>query len=219
MVFLKRLYLFIVILFTPSMLLRLAKSPSKYLKPIFLIFLFVNTVSSQLNAQICGTSGIDGPQNALPPINTYFPVGLNTTLTAGSKSLVLQAVPPNDPNYNLSYGVTQIKPGDLILIIQMQDATFNFNNSNLYGSGIANSGLDNLGGTGFTDIGSSGKYEYVVATSFVPLTGGLLTFRGAGAGQGAVNTYVNENFTATRGQRRFQVIRVPQDSTLVLSSN
>ena len=219
MVFLKRLYLFIVILFTPSMLLRLAKSPSKYLKPIFLIFLFVNTVSSQLNAQICGTSGIDGPQNALPPINTYFPVGLNTTLTAGSKSLVLQAVPPNDPNYNLSYGVTQIKPGDLILIIQMQDATFNFNNSNLYGSGIANSGLDNLGGTGFTDIGSSGKYEYVVATSFVPLTGGLLTFRGAGAGQGAVNTYVNENFTATRGQRRFQVIRVPQYSTLVLSSN
>ena len=219
MVFLKRLYLFIVILFTPSMLLRLAKSPSKYLKPIFLIFLFVNTVSSQLNAQICGTSGIDGPQNALPPINTYFPVGLNTALTAGSKSLVLQAVPPNDPNYNLSYGVTQIKPGDLILIIQMQDATFNFNNSNLYGSGIANSGLDNLGGTGFTDIGSSGKYEYVVATSFVPLTGGLLTFRGAGAGQGAVNTYVNENFTATRGQRRFQVIRVPQYSTLVLSSN
>jgi len=219
MVFLKRLNLFTTILFTPFVILCLFLNNKKFFKAPLICSLLLLITSLQLSAQICGTSGFDGPQNALPPINTYFPLASNTTLNAGTKSIMLQAVPPNDPNYNLSYGVTEIKPGDLILIIQMQDATFNYNDSDLYGSGSATSGLDNLGGTGYISIGNSGKYEYVVATSFVPLTGGLLTFRGAGAGKGAVNTYVNQNFTATRGQRRFQIVRVPQYSTLVLSSN
>ncbi|MFC5284945.1 hypothetical protein ACFPJS_15850, partial [Pedobacter alpinus] len=172
-----------------------------------------------VNAQVCGTSGLDGPQNAVPPVNTYFPLAANASLPAGSKSITLLGVPPNDPNYNLSYGITPIKSGDLILIIQMQDATANFTNSNLYGSGNVTNGPDGLGGTGYTGLGNSGKFEYVVATTDVPLTGGLLEFRGAGAGSGAVNTYTNSNFTATRGQRRFQVVRVPQYSNLILNSN
>ncbi|HTN21896.1 MAG TPA: SprB repeat-containing protein, partial [Pelobium sp.] len=180
-------------------------------------FLIFNVVSA--DAQVCGTSGIDGPQNAVPPVNTYFPLSPTTSLPAGSQTITLNAVPPNDPNYNLSYGITPIKSGDLILIIQMQDASFDYTNSNLYGAGSATSGPDNLGGTGYTNLNNSGKFEYVVATNDVPLTGGALTFRGGGAGNGCVNTYTNAGATATRGQRRFQVVRVPQYSNLVLTSN
>ncbi|TKC01081.1 hypothetical protein FA046_05225, partial [Pedobacter cryophilus] len=187
-------------------------------RKLFLIFLLFFCITQNADSQVCGTSGIDGPQNAVPPVNTYFPLGSTASLVAGSKTLTLLAVPPNDPNYNLSYGVTPIKSGDLILIIQMQDATFDYTNSNVYGSGLATFGADGLGGTGYTGLGTSGKFEYVVATSNVPLTGGVLTFRGAGAGSGAVNTYTNADFTATRGQRRFQVVRVPQYSNLILNS-
>ncbi|MBU1371538.1 MAG: hypothetical protein KJ820_02215, partial [Bacteroidetes bacterium] len=187
-----------------------------YFKFFLAVLILVYNSSS---AQVCGTSGLDGPQNAVAPVNTYFPLSTTATLTSGSKTIVLNGVPPNDPNYNLSYGVTPIKSGDLILIIQMQDASFDYTNSSLYGAGTATSGPDNLGGTGYTDVGNSGKFEYVVATSNVPLTGGVLTFRGAGAGQGCVNTYTNADATATRGQRRFQVVRVPQYSNLVLTAN
>ncbi|WP_154648002.1 Ig-like domain-containing protein [Pedobacter arcticus] len=181
-------------------------------------FLFVFNLSLT-KAQVCGTSGLDGPQNAVPPVNTYFPLSTGTTLIAGSKSILLNAVPPDDPNFNLSYGVTPIKSGDLILLIQMQDASFNYTNSNLYGSGLTNSGPDNLGGTGFTNLNNSGKFEYVVATSNVPITGGTLKFRGAGTGGGCFNSYTNSNATGTAGQKRFQVIRVPQYSNLVLTAN
>ncbi len=181
---------------------------------IFLLF------SAQLTlAQVCGTSGLDGPQNAVPPVNTYFPLGNSTTLTAGSKTITLLPVPPNDPNYNLSYGITPIKAGDLILIIQMQDATIDYSNSNKYGSGFNNTGSDLLGGTGYTSLGNSGKFEYVVATSDVSITGGTLNFRGGGVGKGAVNTYTNSVATATKGQSKFQVVRVPQYSNLVLTAN
>jgi len=185
---------------------------------IGLIFLYSFGLSN-LSAQVCGTSGQDGPQNAVPPVNTYFPLAETASLPAGSKSINLLSVPPNDPNFNLSYGITPIKSGDLILIIQMQDATANFNNSALYGSGNATNGPDNLGGTGYLNLGNSGRFEYVVATSDVSLTGGLLKFRGAGGSGGVVNAYINSNFTATRGQSRFQIVRVPQYSNLVLNSN
>ena len=184
-----------------------------------LLAFFFTLLAVETNAQVCGTSGLDGPQNAVPPVNTYFPLASNATLPAGSKSITLLPVPPDDPNFNLSYGVTPIKSGDLILIIQMQDAEINYNNSDKYGSGASNSGPDSKGGTGYTNLGNSGKFEYVVATSDVPLTGGVLTFRGAGAGNGCVNTYTNADGTTTRGQRRFQIVRVPQYSNLILTTN
>lgn len=172
----------------------------------------------QANAQVCGTSGIDGPSTNTNPINTYYPISGDKTLNAGQTSILLEAVPATDA-YGNNYGNIAIRPGDLILIIQMQDALINFNNSNLYGSGTNNSGADALGGTGYTDIGFSGKFEYVIALNIVPITGGTLNFRGAGTGNGVVNTYVNAAPTATRGQRRFQIVRVPQYSNLTLTAD
>src|SRR5690606_4986873 len=99
--------------------------------------------------------------------------------------------------YGNSFGNIPIAIGDLLLIIQMQDAQINYNNSNRYGAGITNSGPDGLGGTGYTNLRTTGRFEYVVAASNVPLTGGTLTFRGAGAGGGSVFTYVNQAATGT----------------------
>ena len=73
-------------------------------------------------AQICGTPGLDGPENISASLNSYFPPNGNITLAAGAKSISLAAVPANDVHGN-NFGTEPILAGDLILIIQMQDAT------------------------------------------------------------------------------------------------
>jgi gliding motility-associated-like protein len=169
-------------------------------------------------AQICATPGQDGPTNISTSINTYYPPAGAITLPAGSKSISLSGVPATDP-YGNNFGTAQINAGDLLLIIQMQDADINFSNSTLYGSNTSTSGPDGLGATGSTGIGSSGKFEYLIATNNVPLTGGTLTFKGAGTGNGTVNTYINADPTPISGKRSFQLIRITQYSNLRLSSN
>lgn len=179
---------------------------------------FTSAVLPPSNPTVCATSGNDGTTNINGSINTYFPAQGNLVLSAGTNSIKLAAVPPKDA-YGNSFGTAAIKSGDLLLIIQMQDAAINFSNSTLYGAGNANSGSDGLGGTGFSNLGNSGKFEYVTATDDVPLTGGILTFKGSGASNGAVYTYTNAAPTATLGKRSFQIIRLPQYSNLKLSSN
>jgi hypothetical protein len=72
------------------------------------------------------------------------------------------------------FGSVPISTGDLVLIIQMQDAEINSTTTN-YGSGIVNSFLDQKGGTGFTNIGNTGCLNMLYCN--VPLTGGNLTFK------------------------------------------
>jgi len=188
-----------------------------------LVFFFLSTIAY---AQICGTPGLDGPFDIGGQVNTYYPPAFNTTLLAGATSTMLAAVPAdvvfNGGINTYSANHKSIEVGDLLLIIQMQDATINSSNSNLYGDGTDISGPDKLGGTGYTDLGNTGLFEYVVATNDVPLTGGTLTFRGAGVGGGAVNTYNNQDFnplSTTQGQRTFQIVRVPQYSNVKLIAN
>lgn len=191
---------------------------AKFVQKLGLIAFLLIFTSFLAQAQVCGTSGIDGPSTNTNPINTYYPVSGNRTLNAGATSILLEGVPATDA-YGNNYGNIGVRPGDLILIIQMQDALINSNDSDLYGGGASNSGADGLGGTGYTNIGFSGKFEYVIALNAVPITGGTLNFRGGGTGGGVVNTYVNAAPTATRGQRRFQIVRVPQYSNLTLTSD
>ncbi|MFD2942752.1 Ig-like domain-containing protein, partial [Flavobacterium notoginsengisoli] len=191
-------------------------SQSGFFRLIFFV-LFVLTPLS-LFAQVCGTPGVDGPVAVTNSVNTYYPINGNVTLNAGAQSILLGSVPTAD-SHNNSFGTIPISVGDLILIIQMQDATINYSNSANYGSGTSNSGPDYLGGTGFTALGNTGIFEYVIATSNVPLGGGNLTFKGTGIGGGAFNSFFNANATTTRGKRTFQVIRVPQYSNLTLTAN
>lgn len=159
--------------------------------------------SMSLSAQaVCGTPGKDGPGGTLSGIvNTYYP-GLTTT-ASGAGAITLGAA---------TGATTTITPGDLLLIIQMQDAAINAGNNSGYGAGTTT-------GSGSTNLNNSGRYEYVTATISVGAGGGSLTFRGTGAGNGLLNTYSNAAATATQGQRRYQVVRVPQYSQATLGSS
>jgi gliding motility-associated-like protein len=167
---------------------------------------------------VCANPGQDGDATISSTINTYFPMQLPAVAAAGSNTMTLGAVPATD-TYGNSFGSIAIQPGDLLLIVQMQNATFTTTNSALYGSNSTTSGPDGLGGTGYTNLANVGYYEYIVATNSVPLTGGTLTFSAAGTGGGLVHSYVATDGTASTSQRRFQVVRVPQFEDLTLSAD
>jgi uncharacterized repeat protein (TIGR01451 family) len=152
---------------------------------------------------ICAMPGKDGDGNTNGVINTYYQ-GNNISLNPGTQTMSVGSA------LGLSNPIT---PGDLLLIIQMQDATIDSSNTSSYGSGITGNN-----GSGHTSLGNSGLYEYVVATNTVPVTGGTLTFQGAGTNGGLLNTYTSDVATTTRGRRQFQVIRVPQYSNLTLNN-
>jgi uncharacterized repeat protein (TIGR01451 family) len=152
---------------------------------------------------ICALPGKDGDGNLSGVLNTYYP-GNNLSLAPGTQTMAVGS--------SIGLG-SSITPGDLLLIIQMQDATINSSNTSSYGSGLAGNN-----GSGSTSLGNSGLYEYVVSTNTVPATGGSLTFAGAGAGGGLLYSYTNDVATSTRGRRQFQVIRVPQYANLTLNN-
>ncbi|GAB2477977.1 hypothetical protein GCM10011375_19270 [Hymenobacter qilianensis] len=152
------------------------------------------TVSGIANvATACATPGKDGvgALTAISVPNTYFPVAIPTIVAANQASITLGA----------AAGTTPIRSGDLILIMQMQGATMTTDNSASYGT-ITNDAAY-----------TAGKYEYAIATNDVPLTGGILTLA-----KGVANQYEsNATGTSTTSQRRFQVIRVPQYSSVTIT--
>lgn len=152
--------------------------------------------------QVCTTPGRDGVGGTLSGvINTYYP-GANSP-SAGATSISL-----GSPVGALA---TPIRTGDLLLVIQMQDAQINSTNTNAYGDGA---GGDPASGS--TSVSNSGRFEYVIATTNA---GASVSIRGAGGGGGLVYSYANADATGTRGARRFQVVRVPQYSSATLSSS
>lgn len=157
--------------------------------------------SSLAWAQICATPGKDGNAtgvNALgfggttQVVNTYYPGTGN--VSAGATSI------PVGPSRGAA---TTITAGDLLLVIQMQDASINSTNGLSYGDGVAGGAA-----SGTTNDDNVGAYEYVQATG--PVSGGSVPIQGATIGSGLLSSYVNAAATSTRGQRRYQVIRVPQ---------
>src|SRR5437763_6490177 len=140
-------------------------------------------------ASTCATPGRDGTATLNSVINTYYPGTL--TAAAGATTITLGAA---------TGAATPIAVGDLVLVIQMQDAAINSTNSGAYGNAVAGDPA-----SGWTGLNSAGLYEYAVATSAVPLVGGALTIS-----SGLLNTYTSALPTPLQGQRNFQVIRVPQ---------
>jgi hypothetical protein len=140
----------------------------------------------QMQAQTC-------PANSLTQIssfpNTYYPASA-ATLTAGTTQSIDVG--------QVTYGTTPISKGDILLLIQMQGAQINSNNTSVYGSG-AGTGYGYLVNTSFL----AGNMEYVVATNNVPLTGGTINLKSV-----LTHSYQNSIFGAD-GQYTYQVIRVP----------
>ena len=136
--------------------------------------LFVLVAPRATEAQVCAVPGSDGPGGTLSGvINTYYPGTGNASAGATSISV---GTPTGSS--------TPIAIGDLLLVIQMQDAAISYSaNDNTYGDGFAGDP-----GSGSTNLNSSGRYEYVVATSTAGATVGI---RGTGSGNGLVNSYNN----------------------------
>ena len=142
-----------------------------------------------------------GPGGTLTGVvNTYYP-GVGTA-AAGATSLTVGS-PTGSP---------AIAAGDLLLVMQMQDASFSSANNDSYGDGVSSTPS-----SGYTSLGSSGAFEYVEATSAV--SAGVVSITGTGSGGGLLNSYTTAAATAGRGQRTFQVIRVPQYTTATTSSS
>jgi len=163
------------------------------------------TVITVVQPLVCATPGNDGAGGTLTGIvNTYYPPKANGTVAAGATTIKLGTP---------SGSAKTIANGDLLLIIQMQDALINFTNTGAYGDGSPGDPA-----TGSTNLQNTGLFEYVTATSTVSGTG-TLTFQGTGSGGGLLNTYVQAAYKAgTNGQQTYQVIRVPQYSSATLSS-
>ena len=167
------------------------------------------TVITVVQPLVCASPGRDGAGGTLSGIvNAYYPPGAGVaTAAAGTNSIVLGAVAAGGAQ-------TPIVVGDLLIVIQMQDASINSTNTSSYGDGLPGDP-----GSGSTNLNSTGEFEYVTATSAVPVGGGTLTFVGTGAAGGLLNSYASGTASATQGQQTFQVIRVPQFTTASLSSS
>ncbi len=165
------------------------------------------TVLTVVQPLVCATPGKDGtPGSPLSGyVNTYY-AGVGTA-NAGTTTLTVAT-----PSVGAS---TQAGAGDLLLVIQMQAATINSTNTSSYGSG--NPGYPSAGSL---SVGNSGEYEFVtVSNVIVSANTDTLTIVGSGANGGLLNSYATAAASATQGAQTFQVIRVPQYSSAVLSSS
>lgn len=187
-------------------------------KIYFILVMFIFTITcAHAQQPVCATPGADGVQEFPAPQNSFFPgMGNDITVNAGATSFSLDPIPAPFVVGGVLYdfGNKQISKGDLLLIIQIQGASINSSDSNLYGSGAAANN-----GSGYINLNNVGRYEYMVALNDVGSGGGTLRFRGSGTGGGLLYSYQNKPATATEGVKRFQVVRLMQYSDLTLTSD
>ncbi|MFY9561900.1 MAG: C25 family cysteine peptidase, partial [Terriglobales bacterium] len=132
-------------------------------------------------------------------VNTYYPA--TASVTAGTANTTI-------PVGTARGAAATIAAGDLLLVMQMQDASINSSNNSNYGNGAT--------GAGFTAINNSGNYEFVKATG--PIAGGAIPIAGSGVNSGLIYNYTIAAATGVKGKSTYQVIRVPQYATATLSS-
>jgi uncharacterized repeat protein (TIGR01451 family) len=162
-------------------------------------------------AQVCASPGKDGPVNistAGTVANGYFQG--NGNLPAGTTTLTLGAQ---------SGDTTAVGVGDKLLIVQMQGAGINTSDNNCYGDGLGPCTDTNTRAIGsdraqghLVDVDfTAGRYEYVRVTS---VASSVVSFAPA-----LSFAYTQASPDTTIGQRRYQVIRVPQYSALTISGS
>jgi uncharacterized repeat protein (TIGR01451 family) len=162
------------------------------------------TTVATVQAVACAPPSQAAPgSNLTGTLNTYYPG--TASVAAGATSIAVGTAtggPGGTP--------APIAAGNLLLVIQMQDASINDSNNVAYGNGST--------GQGFTALNSAGEYEFVTAQSSVGTGGGSVTISGAGTGGGLVFPYHSAAASANAGQSTFQVIVVPQYTTASLSA-
>ena len=151
-------------------------------------------------AQTCAAPGKDGPATPSGIVNTYYQGNGDllpnaTTLTLGAASGVAGT----------------LSSGDKLIIMQMQGADINTSDDERYGDGTGtatNQPLTTLSqANGYTALNLAGGFEYVQVSAAV---GANITFTPP-----LVNAY--QQNLATQPRRTYQVIRVPQYSSMTVS--
>jgi uncharacterized repeat protein (TIGR01451 family) len=151
-----------------------------------------------VQAVACGSASQATAGNNLTGIlNTYYPGTAN--VAAGATKI---------PVGTATGAGAAIVAGNLLLVIQMQDASIDVANSVAYGNGYT--------GQGFTALNSAGDYEFVTATG--PINAGSVPIAGAGAGAGLVFAYHSAAKSNNAGQSTYQVVVVPQYTTASFNS-
>ncbi len=151
--------------------------------------------SSPASALVCAVPGSSGPGSVTGIVNSYYPGRSNSVASSGSTSIPVGTLDGRGSS-------TAIAAGDLLLVIQIQDAAINSSNSSSYGGSAP--------GQGYTQINSAGAYEYVVASG--PVSGGAVPITSS-----LINTYTQASANSLQGQRTYQVIRVPQYSSAIIT--
>ncbi len=148
----------------------------------------------------CANPGQQGAGGTLSGVvNTYYPG--TADVNAGVANTCIPVGTPTG-------SAAAIATGNLLLVIQMQDADINATNTTAYGG-------NNGTGAGATAV-NAGKYEFVVARGAVGAAGcaaNTVGITGNGTNSGLLNKYTNADATTTKGQMRYQVVRVPQYTT------
>jgi hypothetical protein len=155
-------------------------------------------------AAACATPGQDLSPTISSNPNSYYPAATAAqTVAMGATTLPVGVA---------TGAATDIKAGDLLLVIQMQGADIDATNTDAYGDG-------QVGGSAFGNLNtnlSAGQYEYVKVLATAPTvpaaSGGTIQLATA-----LKNSYQNASATAAAGQRRFQVVRIPQYQNLTVS--
>ncbi|MRX28608.1 DUF11 domain-containing protein [Kangiella sp. HZ709] len=153
-------------------------------KLLFLLFAFF--ISDKINAAFCAAPGTDGSPTISGVVNNYYEP--TSSVSSGATNISL----------NSTAGLAS---GDLVLVIQNQDASINSSNSISYGDGAS--------GRGFSAVNSTGLYEFASVAS---VAGSAITLN-----DGLVNSYNLSAATLSAGQKTYQVIRVPQYQDVTFS--
>jgi uncharacterized repeat protein (TIGR01451 family) len=151
--------------------------------------------------QVCATPGRDSTGNLGGVVNSYWAPAAgtygstSTTIGLGAK----QGAAPD------------LAPGDLVLVIQMQCATIDFDDDDGYGDGSTGEPA-----SGFSEPGTcqAGRYEYVRAGA-----GTNASTLALDAGARLTQTFIDQDATPTQGRRSFQIIRVPQYQDASMSAD
>lgn len=157
-----------------------------------LLLALLSFPAASRGAQVCAAPGSSGPASISGIINGYYPG--RGFVGSGATSIPVGSLDGRGAS-------TPVAAGDLLLVIQIQDAAINDSNSSSYGGSAP--------GQGYTFLNSAGLYEYVTATG--PVSGGAIPIS-----TGLINSYTSSAASPLQGQRSFQVIRVPQYSSATL---
>lgn len=176
------------------------------------------------NFPLCTATGSDGPVTATTNnqiINTYYaPPIATTSLSSGQRCL------PVDTTIGIggAFGDTSITldAGDKLLVIQMQDGTFNPDDDDtLYGASLTS-------GRGFLSRDFAGDYEYVqvdggigsgvhgCGANAIPITGVSGSPTSGSPTLGLFNNY-SHSPNAAINRETVQYVRVPQYTNLTFS--